>query len=138
MTMTPTIAIHASAAVAAIALGPLALWARRSRAQHPRLHRGFGYAWVTLMVMVAVSALFIPAEVGPTLGRFGLIHLLVPVVLFGLFGAFYFLAKGRISAHRKTMLGLYFGACVTAGVFTLAPNRFFGQLVFGQWLGLLA
>ena len=64
MTMTPTIAIHASAAVAAIALGPLALWARRTRAQHPRLHRAFGYAWVTLMVVAAVSALFIPADQG--------------------------------------------------------------------------
>jgi uncharacterized membrane protein len=35
------------------------------------------------------------------------------------------------------MLGLYLGACIGAGVFTLLPSRILGQLVWGQWLGLL-
>ena len=59
MNLTPAIAIHLSAALAATVVGPLALWARRGRTQHPRLHRAFGYAWVTLMLLTAVSALFI-------------------------------------------------------------------------------
>ena len=95
MSLTPLIAVHATAAIAATALGPFALWARLGRRQHPRLHRAFGYAWVTLMVVTAVSG------------------------------------------HRKTMQGLYVGACLVAGGFALAPGRLLGQWVCGQWLGLM-
>ena len=49
--LSPAVAIHLTAAVLATALGPVALWARRSQAQRPRLHRAAGYAWVTLMVL---------------------------------------------------------------------------------------
>ncbi|HEY8358224.1 MAG TPA: DUF2306 domain-containing protein, partial [Ramlibacter sp.] len=59
MQMTPLIAVHMTAALGAVVTGPIALWARRARAQHPRLHRAFGYAWVTLMIVTAVSAIFI-------------------------------------------------------------------------------
>ncbi len=138
MSLTPFIAVHVTAAVAATALGPFALWARLGRAQHPRLHRAFGYAWVTLMLLTALSAIFISDPVIPNIHGFGPIHLLIPVVLALLFVAFRFLAKGNISGHRKTMQNLYIGACLVAGGFTLLPGRFLGQLVWGQWLGLVA
>jgi uncharacterized membrane protein len=47
--------------------------------------------------------------------------------MFGLFGAFWFLAKGNIRAHHRTMLGLYLGACLGAGAFALLPGRLLGQ-----------
>jgi uncharacterized membrane protein len=59
MQLTPLIAIHMSAAMAATATGAIALLARRRAATHPRLHRAAGYAFVTLMVCAAVSACFI-------------------------------------------------------------------------------
>ena len=137
MQMTPVIAVHLTAALGALVTGPIALWARKGRATHPKLHRAFGYAWVTLMVITAVSAIFIRDFRLPNIAGYTPIHLLVPVVLFGLFGAFWFLAKGNINAHRKVMTRLYIGACIVAGSFTLLPNRFLGQLVLGQWLGLV-
>ena len=137
MSMSPIIAVHATAAILAIATGPVALWARKGREQRPRLHRAFGYAWVTLMLIVAFSAIFIPAGVGPSLGGFGVIHLLVPAVLFGLFNAFRYLFNGNIAGHRKSMQGLYIGACLVAGGFTLLPGRYLGNLVFHQWLALV-
>jgi uncharacterized membrane protein len=48
MPLTPEVTIHMSAAMGALITGPVALWARRGAGQHPRLHRAFGYAWVTL------------------------------------------------------------------------------------------
>lgn len=53
MQLTPIVAVHMTAALGALATGPVALWARRSRTQHPKLHRAFGYAWVTLMIVTA-------------------------------------------------------------------------------------
>lgn len=132
MQLTPHIAIHMTAALGAVATGPIALWARKGRAQRPRLHRAFGYAWVTLMVATAVSALFIGDFQLPNLAGYTPIHLLVPVTLAMLFVAFRFLARGNIAGHRKTMQNLYLGACVVAGLFTLLPGRYLGQLLWGQ------
>ena len=103
MQLTPVIAIHMTAALGALVTGPIALWARKGAAQRPRLHRAFGYAWVTLMLATAISALFIRDFSLPNLAGYTPIHLLVPVTLFGLFGAFWFLAKKNIVGHRKTM-----------------------------------
>ncbi len=136
MQLTPLIAIHMTAAIGAVATGPIALWARKGREQRPRLHRAFGYAWVTLMVVTAVSAIFIRDFRLPNLAGYTPIHLLVPVTLAMLFVAFLFLARGNIAGHRTTMQRLYFGACVAAGGFTLLPGRYLGTLLWGQ-LGLL-
>lgn len=137
MSMTPAIAIHVTAALGALVIGPVALWARRARAQRPKLHRAFGYAWVTLMLTTAFSALFIHGGRLPNIAGFSPIHLLVPLTLFGLFGAFIKLARKDIRGHRKIMLMVYFGACVGAGIFTLLPDRLLGQLLWGDLLGLL-
>lgn len=134
MQLTPLIAIHMSAAIAATAIGPVALWARRGRLQRPRLHRAFGYAWVTLMVATAVSALFIRSSNLPNIAGYTPIHLLVPVTLFGLLGAFVALARGQIARHKKIMTGIYIGACLVAGVFTLTPDRYLGQLLWSNFL----
>jgi uncharacterized membrane protein len=135
MQMTPVIAVHMTAALLAVATGPVALWARRGRAQHPRLHRAFGYAWVTLMVVTAVSALFIRDFTLPNIAGYTPIHLLVPVVFASLFGAFWMLARRNVAGHRKVMQVLYFTACIVAGAFTLLPQRYLGQALWGA-LGL--
>jgi uncharacterized membrane protein len=59
----------------------------------------------------------------------------VPFTLVNLVLAFRYLLRKNIVGHRKTMQSLYLGACVIAGAFTLLPNRYLGQLIWGQWLG---
>jgi len=136
MQLTPVIAVHMTAAIGAVLLGPVALWARKGRLQRPRLHRAFGYAWVTLMVITALSAMFIRESALPNLAGFTPIHLLVPLSLATLFGAFYALYRGNIRRHRILMTSLYWGACVVAGAFTLLPQRYLGQQLWGA-LGLI-
>jgi len=137
MNLTPVIAIHMTASLGALLIGPVAIWARRGQTTRPTLHRAAGYAWVTLMVASALSALFIRDHQLPNLWGYSPIHLLVPVTLGGLTMAFVALARRNLAAHRKAMQNLYWQACVGAGLFTLLPGRFLGQWVWGQWLGLL-
>ena len=137
MQLTPVIAIHLCAASSAFLIGPWVIWARRGAQQLPRLHRALGYAWVTLMLMTALSAMFIRSDTLPNIAGYTPIHLFVPYTLGGLYLAFRRLFQGDVAGHRKNMLGLYLGACVGAGIFTLLPSRYLGQLVWGQWLGLL-
>ena len=136
MQITPAIAIHLAAALSAVALGPVALWARKGAQQRPRLHRAAGYAWVSMMVATAVSALFVSGSVGPRWGSFGIIHLLVPVTLGSLVVSFVYLARRNIEGHKRTMQNLYISACLVTGAFTLLPGRFLGKVVWGA-LGLI-
>jgi uncharacterized membrane protein len=129
MQLTATVTIHMSAALAALATGPVALWARMGATRRPALHRAFGYAWVTFMVVAAVSAVFIRDTQLPNIAGFTPIHIFVPVTLFMLVQAFRALARRDIVTHRKTMQRLYLGACVVAGFFTLAPGRYLGELL---------
>ncbi|MBC7918516.1 MAG: DUF2306 domain-containing protein [Rhodoferax sp.] len=138
MSFTPVIAIHVTAALGALALGPVALWARKGAVQRPRLHRAFGYAWVTLMVMAALSALFIHDPKMPNIAGFSPIHLLVPFTLFGLVASFRQLARKEFAAHRRTMQSLYVGACVTAGLFSLLPGRRMNHLLQDTFALLVA
>jgi uncharacterized membrane protein len=131
-TLTPLLAVHITAALSAVALGPFALWARLTGQQRHKLHRAFGYAWVTMMVLTATSAIFIKGDSAiPRWMGYSPIHLLIGVVFFSLFGAFWFLAKGNIRGHKKTMIGLYLGACVVTGLLTLLPGRFMHQWLWG-------
>lgn len=133
MTLSPLVAIHMSAALTALAIGPVAIWARRARQQRPRLHRGFGYAWVALIVATAVTALFIRSHTLPNIAGYTPVHLLIPLTLAGLFFAFQRLLKGDIVRHRRIMQIVYFGGCIGAGLFTLLPNRYLGQWLLGSW-----
>ena len=136
MQVTPLIAIHMSAALGAVATGPVALWARKGARQRPKLHRAFGYAWVTLIVVAAATALFIRDHRLPNIAGYTPIHLLVPITAAMLFASIYRLAQGNVAAHRKLMQRLYLGACVLAGGFALMPGRYLGNGL-GQWLGLV-
>lgn len=137
MQLTHLIAVHMTAALTAIAIGPVALWARKGATQRPRLHRAFGYAWVTVMLTAAVSAIFIRDYGLPNIAGYTPIHIFVPVTFYFLFRAFQRLAQGNIAGHRKVMQQLYISACLVAGGFTLLPNRYLGNLVFHQWLSLV-
>lgn len=128
--LPPAVLIHLFAALSATALGPAALL-MRWRVQRPKLHRAFGYAWVSMMLATAITALFIRSEVNPG-SAFSWIHLLIPVTIISLVVALGSLARGNIRAHRSTMISLYVSACLIAGAFTLMPGRF-----LGQWLGSL-
>jgi len=135
MQMTPLIAVHMSAAITAVVLGPFALWARLGRTTRPSLHRALGYAWVTCMIAAALSAVFIRDLRLPNIAGFTPIHLLIPLTFFSLYQAFKFLHAGNLQGHRKSMQWLYFSACLVAGAFTLLPGRYLGHLIWSDWLG---
>lgn len=130
---TPAITIHVAMACSALLLGPVALSLKKGT----RGHRAAGYAWVTVMLGAALSALFIRDHGMTNIAGYTPIHLLVLATFLGLGRAFYAIAQRRIAVHKKAMWSTYLGACVTAGLFALLPGRLLGQLVWGQWLGWL-
>ena len=49
MQLTPLIAVHMTAAIGAIVIGPFALWARMGSMQRPWLHRAAGFQPVGIL-----------------------------------------------------------------------------------------
>jgi uncharacterized membrane protein len=131
MTLAPltnapiAIQLHAYAALAAFALGAVQL----ARVKGTSQHRALGYTWVVLMLIVAISSFWIHDL--RLWGPWSPIHLLSIMVLAMLPLAIYFARVQRVRGHKLTMLGLFSGALIIAGIFTLAPGRIMHRVVFG-------
>ena len=133
MQLTPVITVHMSLAIGALALGPVALGLRKGSPGH----RGVGYAWVALMVGAALSSLFIRDHRLPNLAGYTPIHLFPVISLVGIGYGIAQVVRHNIAAHRATMLRVYLGGCVGAGLFALLPSRYLGGLLWHNALGLV-
>ena len=72
------------------------------------------------------------ALVGPKfLNHFGFLHLLSLFVLYTVPTAYRAIRVGNIKLHKRKMVGLYVGALLVAGVFTLSPGRLIHTWLFG-------
>ena len=119
------IQLHAYAALAAFTLGLMQL----ARTKGTGSHRAWGYAWVGLMLVIAISSFWIQDM--RVWGPWSPIHLLSIMVLVMLPLAIYFARVHRIRGHKLTMLGIFSGALIIAGIFTLVPGRIMHRVLFG-------
>jgi uncharacterized membrane protein len=122
----PEIPVHAFAAMAAFALGIVQFAAPKGTLPH----RTVGWIWVGLMAVVAVSSFWIH-EIR-LLGPWSPIHLLSIMVLGLLPVAVVAARRHNVSRHRKTMIGIFTGGLLIAGLFTFLPGRIMHAVVFGQ------
>jgi uncharacterized membrane protein len=111
---------HAALAGGALGLGSILLVRRKGTLSH----RVLGWVWIALMATVALTSFAIQST-----GTWSWIHgfsVLTPLILvYGIYSA----RTHNVRAHKATMLGLFFGALVITGLFTLLPNR-----LIGDWL----
>jgi len=119
---SPVVLIHMWAAFAAIGIGALVFLRRKGTATHGWLGRG----WALLMLVVAVSSFWITGKDG----LYSWIHGLSVFVTLAIPYAVYLAIRGNISHHRRLMSGLYIGALVVAGLFTLLPDRLLGAMLW--------
>lgn len=118
------IQLHVYSAVAAFLVGLVIL----SLPKGTKLHKQFGWAWVALMAMTAVTSLFITELNGD---YFSFIHLISGWTLVALPMGVYAIRRGKVRIHRNTMVGLFVGGMVIAGGLTLLPGRIMWSLFLG-------
>jgi uncharacterized membrane protein len=119
---SPVIIAHTLVAFAAFLIG-MGMLARR---KGDSTHRLIGRIWVGLLSATALSSFFIK-----TSGQFSWIHLLSVMTLVFIVRGVLHARNGRIKDHKSTMISLYFGSLIIAGLFTFAPGRLLNRLVFG-------
>jgi uncharacterized membrane protein len=130
----PLIFFHLVTAFAAVIVGGVVLMRRKGTFKH----RLLGWVWVLLMASTATASAFIRDYEGLNLAGFTPIHAFTVLVAVTLPRGVWTIRRGNVEGHRKSMRGLYIGACVIAGIFTLLPGRFLGGLLWKQWLGVIA
>ena len=129
--------VHAFFALAAVPVGLYIFFKKKGTNQH----RFIGRVWVSFLLIVSVTALFITSPMTDTIFNprfYSWIHLLIPYTIGALIYSIYSIRqckKTRLekhkNAHMRSMIGLYFGALVVAGAFTLMPGRIFHEILFG-------
>jgi uncharacterized membrane protein len=132
MTLAPlldaslVIQMHAFATMAAFALGLVQFAAPKGTLPH----RTVGWVWVTLMLVVCISAFFIHQL--RIWGPWSPIHLLAIFTLIMLPWAVWSAHRHAVTLHRNIMTGVFLGALVIAGLFTFYPGRIMHAVVFGH------
>jgi len=122
----PPIPLHAIAAMAAFVLGVVQLAAPKGTLPH----RMLGWIWVLLMAAVALSSLWIHQI--RLVGPWSPIHLLSIFTLVMLPLGVWRAHRHDVNAHRWTMIGIFTGALVIAGLFTFVPGRIMHTVLFGS------
>jgi uncharacterized membrane protein len=123
--------VHAALALLAIPLGLYIFIIKKGTMNH----RILGRTWVTVLIIVSLTAVFIKT-INP--GQYSLIHLLIPYTIGSLIYSIWNIKKFKKTKierykikHMHSMIGVYIGALLIAGAFTLIPERFFHEIIFG-------
>ena len=116
-----------------LVLGP----SPRARRKGTGSHRALGWAWVALMGSTTIASGFIRDFHLPNIAGITPIHAFTLLVAIKLPRGIWHIRRGNVVAHQQAMRGLFIGACVLAGLFTLLPGRFLGRLLWQQGLGLM-
>jgi len=122
---SPAIQIHTAAASGAFLLGLVQFALPKGTTRH----RITGWIWVGLMVIVSVTAFSIHEL--RLWGPWSPIHLLAIFTLVMLPVAVLHARRHRVLRHKFSMIGIFVGALVIAGLFTLVPGRIMYAVVFG-------
>jgi uncharacterized membrane protein len=120
------IQLHAFAAMSAFVLGLVQFAAPKGTLPH----RTVGFTWLALMLIVAVSSFWIH-EIR-LWGPWSPIHLISIYVLIMIPTAVYFARKHKIRGHARTVIGMFLGGLVIAGLFTFVPGRIMHAVAFGN------
>jgi uncharacterized membrane protein len=122
--VSPAIRIHLAAAVAALFLGGVMLASRKGRT----FQRIAGWVWVTLMMTVAISSIFV-RTINP--GHFSWIHGFTAFTLLAVPFAAFAAKRHDVRMHSRTMMGTFIGGLIIAGLFTFVPGRLMFEMFFG-------
>ena len=126
---SPAILLHVATVVPAALIGTYLIFVSRKGAL---VHRSLGYIYLSLMTITAITTLWIHSLM-PNRPFFGFspVHLLIPLTLLGVYGAFRAARAHDVSRHRRAMLSVYFGGILLAGGLTFLPGRIMHAIVFG-------
>ncbi len=120
--------LHLATVVPAFLIGTYLLLVKKGTPNHKAL----GKVYMLLMLFTATVSLFMPAQLGPLFfNHFGYIHLLSLLTLYAVPAGYFYIKKGHVNGHKRSMIVLYCGGLIVAGTFAVMPGRLLYRWVVG-------
>ncbi len=116
--------VHVMAAVLALVVGAIIFLLPKGTG----FHRLLGWSWVTSMIVVAATSIAMVADFG---NGFNALHVFTAVTVISLWGGLTGIRRGDVRQHAGSMVGLYIGGLIIAGLFAFIPGRTMWATVFG-------
>jgi uncharacterized membrane protein len=118
-----SIQTHIVGVTAAIVIGVVILTLPKGTG----LHRTIGWSWVTAMSVVAITSVWMVADVG----GINPLHAFTAVTVVSLYVGLTGIRRGDVRRHAGAMMGLLLGGLLLAGVFAFIPGRTMWRMFFG-------
>lgn len=119
-----SVQIHVAAAVAGIAIGALIFLLPKGTG----FHRLLGWAWVSAMTVVAITSVLMILDLKSGINA---LHIFTAITVISLWGGLTGIRRGNVKQHAGSMVGLYVGGLMIAGLFAFIPGRTMWQVLFG-------
>ncbi len=125
LTASLPIKLHAFAAMGAFVLGLMQILAPKGTLSH----RAIGWIWVILMAVVSLTSFWIH-EIN-LWSQWSPIHLLSIMVLILLPYGIWRARRHQVRGHSVTMVSIFLGGLIIAGIFTFVPGRIMYDVLLG-------
>lgn len=119
-----SVQIHVAAAVAGLVVGAAIFLLPKGTG----FHRLLGWTWVSAMIVVAATSIAMIADFRTGINA---LHAFTAVTVISLWGGLSGIRRGNVRRHAASMVGLYVGGLIIAGVFAFIPGRTMWQVFFG-------
>jgi uncharacterized membrane protein len=125
LTATPmTVQIHVAGAVLALVVGAIIFLLPKGTG----FHRLLGWSWVCSMIVVAVTSIVMIADFRTGMNA---LHIFTAVTVISLWAGLTGIRRGNVRQHAGSMVGLYVGGLIVAGLFAFMPGRTMWNVMFG-------
>lgn len=91
-------------------------------------HRFLGWTWVSAMIVVAATSVAMIADFRNGVNA---LHIFTVLTVVSLWGGLSGIRRGNVRRHAASMVGLYVGGLIIAGITAFIPGRTMWQVVFG-------
>jgi len=120
-----SVQIHVAAAIFALIIGAVIILLPKGTG----FHRTLGWSWVASMIILAVTSVVMTVDLR---GGINPLHVFTALTVLSLWAALTGIRRGDVRRHAGSMVGLYLGGLIIAGLFAFIPDRMMWQAVFGH------
>jgi uncharacterized membrane protein len=91
-------------------------------------HRLLGWTWVSAMILVAATSVAMIVDMRSGINA---LHIFTVVTVVSLWSGLTGIRRGNVRRHAASMVGLYIGGLIIAGITAFIPGRMMWSVVFG-------
>ena len=118
-----SVQLHVVAAVFALVIGAVILLLPKGT----EFHRTLGWSWVASMILVAMTSVVMIADMR---GGINALHIFTAITVLSLWAGLTGIRRRDVRRHASSMVGLYVGGLIIAGLFAFIPGRVMWAVFF--------